>query len=364
MMGRERPAGRWPFPFVVVGLSVLLVLVMVVAVAVGGVRYPLREVVGILLGAVSDPGRVPVTSAERIILGVRLPRIAVAALAGASLAVAGALLSGALRNPLAEPVTTGTAAGALLGASVVLFAGPAAGAHLVGGPSGLGAMALRMSVAAVFAFLATFVVVRAALHHGGRILGGPLLLAGLAVNAVVGSIAALLLFTGPIGAQTGATLIVSWTFGHLLAAAGSAAFWALLAVLVLAVGGWSLLAHPLDLLLTGEEEAASAGLHVGRVRLGAVALASLLVGAAVGAVGIVAFVGLVAPMVLRRWTGPGHLRLVPAAALFGAALLVAADAMGRTIAGPVEVPAGVITAAIGAPFLLAYLAKTGKGVER
>jgi ABC-type Fe3+-siderophore transport system permease subunit len=98
-----------------------------------------------------------------------------------------------------------------------------------------------------------------------------------------------------------------------------------------------------------------------RVRFAAVAVASLLTGAAVAAVGVVAFVGLVAPLLLRRWTGPGHLRLVPAAALLGAVLLVAVDALGRTLAAPAEVPAGVIMAALGAPFLLVLLRRGAMG---
>lgn len=362
-MGGRGAGGRLPFPLVVALLLLLLVATVVLAASFGGVRVPFHEVVALLLHLLGLGGD-PSTRAVFIVGGIRLPRILVAALAGAALAVAGAVLSGALRNPLAEPITTGTAGGALLGASLVLFAGPAAGAHLVGAEPGPGAVALRVVVAALFAFVATFVVVAAALRQGGRILGGPLLLAGLAVNAVVGSIAAFLLFVGPVGAQTAATLIVSWTFGGLLGSSGTLATWSLLVVLLFGGVFWLFLAHPLDLLLTGEEEAATAGVNVVRVRLGAIGLASLLTGAAVATVGVVAFIGLVAPLLLRRWTGPGHLRLVPAAALLGATLLVAADAVGRTLGGAVEVPAGVVSAALGAPFLLLLLARGSMGVPR
>lgn len=352
---------RPPYVGLIIGLVLILLASMVVAAATGTIRLPLGDVLRTLLAHLGLPVAGPGGLVERVVIGVRLPRILIAACAGAALAAAGSFLSGSLRNPLAEPVTAGTAGGALLGASVVLVAGSLTGAYIIGAAETIAAVGLRMLAASIFAYVATLAVVMAARRQGGRILSGPLLLAGLAVNAVVGAVAALLLFIGP-NAQTAATLVVSWTFGGLLAQSGDAALLLLVLVLAVAAAALLFLARPLDLILAGEEEAAAGGLDVLRTRHKAMAAAALTTGAAVAAVGVIAFVGLLAPMALRHWTGPGHLRLVPAAALLGATILVAADAVGRTIAAPAEVPAGVVVAALGAPVLLLALVRRPEGV--
>lgn len=349
-----RPRTRPPYLVVLLLVFAALLLVMVWGLSVGAVEVPFLHAWTALLAHLGLPVASPATASEaRIVLGLRLPRVLLAAWAGAALALAGLVLQGALRTRLAEPVTTGTAAGALLGSALTLFLVGQADGRLLDVRPGLGLLVVRMTMAAVFAFLASALVV-SLVRSGPRILAGPLLLGGLGVNAVVGAAAAILLFVGSVGAQTAATVVIAWTFGGLLAMAAAPApalmFGALLVALVASVP----LVRPLDLMLLGEEEAAAGGVAVGRVRWSAVGLASFLTGAAVATVGVIAFVGLLAPRLVAV-VGPSHARRMPVAMGAGAFLLVAADALGRTIADAGELPAGVVMALVGAPVLLLFL---------
>lgn len=351
MLGDGAPRRR-PLGLVLAGLALLLLAALVVAASIGAIAIPFSETLRVLVGA--DGGVDP--THRRILEAIRLPRVAVAAAAGALLALAGALQQGALRNPLAEPATSGTAAGALLGASLTLFAGIGM-AHRFEAAPDLGGWTLRILAAAATAWGATLLVV-ATSQATGRVAPGPLLLAGMAVNALVGAGAALFLFLGSIGQQTAATLVVGWMFGGLLSQASPLAASALLVVAAFAaVGAW-MLRRELDQILLGEEEAAAAGVPVGTIRHVALALAALATGAAVAAAGVLAFVGLLAPHLARPLVGPQHGRVAPASVLLGATLLVAADALGRFLAAPAELPAGVVTLLAGAPLLLFLLART------
>lgn len=339
-----------------VGVSVAVTLtVAAVAAGVGAVAIAPWDVLTTVLALVGLPVTPTATASEvRILQGVRLPRVAVAWLAGLGLGLSGALLAGGFRNRLAEPTTAGSAAGALLGASVVLAAGPLALFHTVSGGPSLASLVLRGMVATGMAAAATWLVWRTA-RTGLALAPAPLLLAGMAVNALVGSLAALFLFLGPAGTQTAAAVVVTWMFGGVLAEATHVAVVPLaIAVALAGVLGW-FSRHELDVLAAGEEEAVASGVDLPRTRTLVVGAAALATGFAVAFAGVVAFVGLLAPNLVRRWSGPSHARLVPIAALGGATLLVGADALGRVLAAPAELPAGVVTAFLGAPILLVLL---------
>ena len=347
---------RRPFLPLLLTLVVGTFLVAVIGASVGAANLSVADVFRVILarlGFIDDADPV----AEAILVGLRFPRVLLALAAGAALALSGALFQSSLRNRLAEPLTTGTAAGALLGASLFLLIGPLGRAHLVDGPSDWTVYLGRFALAAFLAVGATFLVVRVA-NTAGRVAAGPLLLGGLAVNALVGALAAGILFLGSIGQQTAATVVTAWMFGGLLT---TATFSTALAVLLLAVVLGVLASRrfrELDLMLLGDEEARTAGVAVDKVRRETLVVASIATAAAVAAVGILAFVGFLAPHFIGRWTGPQQRRIVPASMLVGASLLILCDAIGRLVAAPAELPAGVVTALLGAPLLLLLLART------
>lgn len=352
---------RKPFLPLFLSLIVGTFLVAVIGASVGAANIPLIDVFKVILARLGLIDRAdPV--AEAILVGLRFPRVLLALAAGAALALSGSLFQSSLRNRLAEPLTTGTAAGALLGASLFLLIGPLGRAHLVDGATDWTTYLGRFLLAAMLAIAATFLVVRVA-NAAGRVAAGPLLLGGLAVNALVGALAAGILFLGSIGQQTAATVVTAWMFGGLLT---TASYSTALLVLAIALGVAALAARrfrELDLMLLGDEEARTAGVAVDHVRREALVLASVAAAAAVAAVGILAFVGFLAPHFIGRWTGPQQRRLVLASMLVGASLLILCDAIGRLVAAPAELPAGVVTALLGAPLLLILLARTFQEVN-
>lgn len=324
------------------GALLLLLAAMLVAAGSGKAAIPLDLQVQILgrrlLGLPFEV--VWPASAEAILLEIRLPRVALAALVGGALALAGAGYQGLFRNPLADPYLLGIASGAGLGA-VLAFVLPL--------PSGLYGFVIVQAMA----FLGAAVTVAGVylLASGGRTMSiTSLLLAGVALGAIANAITAALMYLH--GDKM--LVIYSWLLGGfnvatwrqvLLVAPG-----VLASGLVLALCGRSL-----NLLQLGEEQAASLGVEVERVKLILVIAATLATAAAVSAAGLIGFVGLVVPHVTRLLLGPDYRRLVPVAALLGAAFLLAADTVARALPGPAELPVGVITAACGAPFFLVLL---------
>lgn len=303
-------------------------------------------VLGLSLGAVSlSPTRIldglssrDDAVAHTIVWDLRLPRVILAGLVGAGLAVSGGLLQGVTRNPLAGPHILGLTAGGGLTASIavrawqdfpqqfvapVAFGGAIAGAAMVYGMSWRGGVSpLRLALAGVAV--------------------ASLLTAGTTMVLVTSNLttqAALSWLAGGLFGRGWDDLQVMWPY----AAAG--------------VGGALLLSRSMNVLALGDEAALSLGLSVERTRLFAVGIAALLAGAAVSVAGMVAFVGLVTPHITRFLTGDDHRTLLPLAAVLGASLVVYADLFARVVQAPVEIPLGIVTAAIGAPFLL-YLIRT------
>ena len=315
------------------------------SVAVGAVGIGPAQVVAILAAqtGLSVPGVSFTDQEASVLLAIRLPRVLLSVVVGAGLAVSGAVMQGLFRNPLADPGLVGVSSGAALGASGAIVLGAAWGAPAAGvlGPA-------LVAVAAFIGGLVTTLVVYRVATARGRTSVTTMLLAGIAVNALCGAgVGALVLFADDGQLRD----LTFWTLGSLGGATwGALGVAAPLVGLTVAAAPW--LARSLDALLLGEAEARHLGVPTERVKAVAVTLAALSVAAATAVAGLVGFVGLVAPHLVRLLLGPGHRALLPGAALCGAALLVLADLAGRTVLAPVEVPIGIVTAVAGAPFFL------------
>jgi iron complex transport system permease protein len=268
---------------------------------------------------------------------IRLPRILLSLLGGAALATSGLGFQTLFRNPLAEPYTLGVSSGAALGAVLALRfeGGQFLGLSLVGFASFAGALG------------ATALIVGLALRRQG-VQTSTLLLAGVAVSL---SCSAIILFLQYLSDSTQTFRMVRWMMGGLSVVGYAEVLWLLPFVLV---GSAALFAlrWELNLLLTGEELAASRGVDLARLRRLVLLATSLMIGALVAVAGPIGFVGLIVPHMLRRLVGQDHLFLVPACILGGGAFLTLCDAIGRTVMSPAELPVGILTALLGGPFFL------------
>ncbi|MDZ7730461.1 MAG: vitamin B12 ABC transporter permease BtuC [Natrialbaceae archaeon] len=345
------------------GLFVLVILCVLVSATIGSVDIELATVAkaslnaipvphGLTLGGIAVLGTtLPVPSLEFapifafevhrphqiIVTKIRLPRILLGATVGLSLAVAGTVMQGFFRNPLADPSIIGVSSGAAAGAVAVLsfpFLMPTD----------------SLPVAAFIGALGTAFLVYAIATRGGRTPVATLLLAGIAVQSFLGAlISYMLVHSGENLRQA-----VVWLMGHLHASTWDDVRFALPVILVgtVILGAY---VREMNVLLLGEEEAHHLGVNVERTKLVLLAIASLVTAAGVAVAGVIGFVGLVVPHIMRLLVGPDHRILLPTSALAGAAFLVASDTLAR--AGPVEVPVGIVTAAVGAPFFLFLLTR-------
>ncbi len=312
------------------GLALLAAL-CVVGVGAGAVALP----PGAVLGALAGRGD-PATAA--IVRDLRLPRVALAALVGAALGGSGAALQGVLRNALAEPYLLGVSGGAAVGAVAAVALG-------VSAP---GALPLAAFAGAVTAAALVVAVARA----GGSASDVRLLLtAGVVVGAFANAAVMVALADAPPDRVRGA---LWWMMGSVAGAGWAEVGWlaAYAAAALAALVAWG---RDVDALALGEEPAAALGVDVGRAVLRVFLAASLLAAASVASAGLVGFVGLVVPHLARAAGARAHRALVPAAALAGAARVVAADLAARTARAPVELPLGAVTALVGVPFLLRRL---------
>jgi iron complex transport system permease protein len=325
-----------------------------VALGTGLVALAAALAVALLLGAqrISLAAALAGMEPDRsILVGLRLPRVVVGALVGAALGTAGVALQALLRNPLAEPFVLGVSGGAALGGTAVLAAsaalGPAAAA-LAGGTG----VALGASAGAAAATALVFALGRI----GGRLVPEAALLVGVIFNAfAAGVITVVKVMVQPEEASR----LLYWLTGAVgYASPGTVAAGAVLVAISTAV--LVVLSGQLNLLSLGDDEAASLGVEVGRSRGAVFLAASLATGAAVALAGLVGFVGLIVPHLLRRAFGPDHRVLVAASALFGAAFLVLADAAARLAFLPLgsEPPVGALTALLGGPLFLWLLRRT------
>jgi iron complex transport system permease protein len=312
-------------------MALMLAAAVVVGLAVGPSALPVGDVIRVLAGAGGD------SPAADIVLRVRLPRIAMAGLVGASLAVAGVLFQALLRNPLADPYVLGVSGGAALGGIAAMSLGAAFGLGYAAVPPAAFAGAV-VTTLLLYSIAAT----------RGRLSATSLLLTGVVFNAFAS--AAIVFLASLAGFEDGAGIYL-WLIGSLSASRVGVAGWVgffLFAGLAVAVP----LSRSLNLLTLGEDGAAQLGVEVERVKRAILVATSLMVGAAVSVAGLIGFVGLIIPHLLRLVLGSDHRLLVPASAVAGAAFLVACDTVARTLLGGRELPVGAITAIAGGPLFL------------
>lgn len=333
-----------------IALGLLLALALWLSLALGPVSLPLGDTVRAALRLAGLPlGDEGLQQAELILGQIRMPRTLLGLTVGAVLALCGVAMQGLFRNPLADPGLIGVSSGAALGAAVAIVGGAA-----LGGIPGLFAPYLLSLCAFLGGLVVTALVYRLG-RRNGQTSVTTMLLAGIALNAL--AFACIGLFTYLADDATLRTLTF-WNLGS-LNGASYARLWPLLLV-TLAVALWlPRRAQALNALLLGESEARHLGVAVERLKRELVFCTALGVGAAVAAAGMIGFIGLVVPHLVRLLVGPDHRVLLPASALAGASLLLLADLFARLILSPAELPIGIVTALIGAPFFL-YLLLRGR----
>ena len=317
-----------------------------IALTVGAAGIPFARLPA-ALGLWTDASPDPLTTRDQLVLwSIRIPRIAAAAMVGGLLAVSGAIMQGLFRNPLADPALVGVSSGGAFAAAAAIV--------LIDSQIGENLRFMQNQLLPLAAFagsLVTTIILYGIASRSGRTSIAIFLLAGLAIAAIANAGIGMVVF---IADDRQLRDITFWMLGSL-----SGATWTKTATLapVLALGAIACLwiARGLDVLVLGEAEAFHSGVDVERLKRISIVLVSAMTGVAVSVCGVVGFVGIVVPHLLRLAIGPAHRLLLPASMLFGAVLLVGADTMARTIVAPAEMPIGILTAAIGAPFFLGML---------
>lgn len=344
-------------------LAVLAMVASVAALGIGAMSLSPGTVLSILSSSYSGelPGGVT-TQEAAVVNSIRAPRVVLGLLVGAGLSTSGALMQGLFRNPLADPGLIGVSSGAALSAALVIVLGGTLTEYFVAAaPQSQVASILAVLFGSTLALplaafaggaLVTLVVMRLS-RFGQQTSVETMLLAGIAINAIAGAGTGILVALSDDAQLRSLTF---WTLGSLGGARWDILAW-IAPLLVAPVFAAPFLAEALDALLLGEEEAHHLGVDVERLKRWVVTLAALAVGAAVAFTGIIGFVGLVVPHLIRLTAGPRHRVVLPGSALLGGGLLVAADMVSRTIIAPAELPIGVVTTLLGGPFFLALLAR-------
>lgn len=337
-------AKTWKSSVIFILLFILLLAALIVGVSIGAVAISPIEVTRILLGHIPGLDRLLTASwlpeHDIIITTIRFPRVILAALVGAGLALAGATFQGLFRNPMADPYIIGVSSGAALGAVVSILLQSAF--HITGG------YAIPV-FAFVFALL-TILLVYDLARVGSKVPVMNLLLAGIAVNSVLSALVSLCMFLA--GNQL--NQVVFWLLGGF-----SGRGWDYVYMFIpYGLAGTAVIflyARELNAMLLGEESAQHLGVEVERVKIRLLVAAAVLTGACVSVSGLIGFVGLVIPHVVRILLGPDHRTLLPAVALIGAIFLLLADVVSRVIIVPGELPVGIVTALVGGPFFIYLL---------
>lgn len=328
-------------PKLVLFLVLLLPVAGLVALGLGTVFISPSEILHSFITSAS--AETLSSQSKSILLDIRLPRILLALLVGAALASTGVVMQGLFRNPLADPSLIGVSGGASVGASLMIVSASAVTASTTG-------LSLVAMGAFVGGFIATLLVYRVATSNLGTSVT-TMLLAGIAIGALAGAFNGLLSYFSD---NQMLRQISVWQMGNL-----SAANWTKVSIMSVVVVIFILLlpthTKALNALLLGESEARHLGIDVQRVKRELILLTALGVGVSVAVAGLIGFIGLVIPHVIRLLIGPDHRWLIPASALGGAFLLLVADTIARIIVLPAELPTGILTALIGAPFFVALL---------
>ena len=328
---------RLPWTWAAAGLFAL-VICCAVGVLVGPIHIGVGAVLQALVGGQVDPGQ------ANILWSLRFPRVVLGVLVGGTLAVSGAAYQGVFRNPLADPYLLGAAAGANLGATLAIAFAP-------------GTSILGVNIVPLAAFVGAGAAVAGAYALGRSVTGlrsaTGLILAGVAIAAFFNSIQSYVQQTQTASIRQ----VYSWILGRLVTAGWDDVL-LILPYVILSAAAIFVHRRLLDALTLGEDEVTSLGIPVRRVRLIVVVAATLGTAAVVAVAGTIAFVGIIVPHAIRLLIGRSYRVVIPLSMLFGAAFLVLADAGARTVVAPAELPIGVITAFLGAPFFIAVMRST------
>jgi iron complex transport system permease protein len=349
-IGMVEPTGlakkHRPATLLLAALCILLGVVVVLAGMTGAAGIPLSRLMAAFGFVSGDPALIE--RDQLILWSIRLPRIAMALIVGALLSVSGAMMQGLFRNPLADPGLVGVSSGGALAAAATIVIGdkiliPAS----IIPPFGL------LPIAAFLGALVSTSVLYKLSTREGRTSIATFLLSGLAIGALANAAIGFLIFTADDRQLRDVTF---WMLGSL-----SGGTWlkvgTLLPFLIIVFLAGQYIARGLDLFVLGEAEAFHSGIEVERLKRIGIVVVAAAVGAAVSVSGVVGFVGIIIPHLLRMVAGPGHRLLLPSSMLLGGALLLAADTFARTLVAPAELPIGIVTALIGAPFFLVLLLK-------
>ncbi len=343
-MPRPRPVGRRvPAAVLLPVLAIALLAAVVAGGAIGAYHITPAEVLGSIAHRIGlNVGPIPMGIGDQVLWEIRFPRVVLAMVVGGSLGCAGAVMQGSFANPLAEPGVVGVSSGAVAGAV----------AHIVFGFFIAGTWSI--TIAAFVGGLVTVLGVYLAARSNGRTEVVTLVLTGIAVNALTGAMIGLLTYFSDDAQLRSITF---WTLGSVGGATWPKVFVVLPVALVGIALAWTL-AHRLDLLALGERPAAHLGVDVERLRVTSLVIVAMLTAAAVAVSGVVLFVGLVIPHLVRMVSGPKHTLLIPASALGGALILVIADLIARVAVAPAELPLGVLTSLVGSPVFFWLLRRT------
>lgn len=327
-------------------MLILLAALLIVALISASIGAAKISVAHIAIAFLQLGGHSATAARDQLILfSIRLPRLAMASIVGALLAGAGTVMQGLFRNPLADPGLVGVSAGAGLAAAATIVVGDKAL------PAAMTSLPFLLPVSAFVGALATTSLLYRIATWQGRTSIATMLLAGLALGALAGAGTGLLLF---LADDRQLRDITFWMLGSLAGATWSKVL-AIAPFFVLLLLSFGFVGRGLDLLVLGETEAFHMGVAVERLKRILIVLVAAAAGAAVSVSGVIGFVGIVVPHLLRLVIGPGHRLLLPASACCGAILLLTADTFARTVAAPAELPIGIVTAIIGAPFFLLLL---------
>jgi iron complex transport system permease protein len=340
---------RWKI--IIALLIVALILTIAVAAAIGPVQISPLDVYKIILQKIPIiGGAIKVDTSpinQEIIMLVRLPRVLAAALVGVALSSSGAVLQGLLRNPIADPFIIGVSAGASLGAAVAMVTG--IGASIFG-------FLYSVPIAAFISAVGTVFLIYNLSRIGGSMSMLTLLLIGVAITSLFSALVYLIMLVTNAQAQG----ILFWMFGSLTLASWNYVYMSFPFI----IAGLAVIlyfARDLNPIALGEEQAHHLGVDTEMLKKILLACVSLVTAAAVSISGIIGFIGLIIPHIMRLLVGPDHRMLIPSSALAGAIVLILCDTLARTVMSPSEVPVGIITAILGCPFFIYLLLRSRRG---
>ncbi|OED45023.1 iron ABC transporter [Endozoicomonas sp. (ex Bugula neritina AB1)] len=328
------------------GLGILLPLVMILSIGTGPVFIPATDIISLLLDRLGFIDNTIAEHTRLIVESIRLPRTLLGVLVGSSLAIGGASMQGLFRNPLADPSIIGVASGAALGAAIAIVLG---GMLLSDFPPLIQHYSVSL-LAFIGSIFTTLVVYKMGTTNNGTSVA-TMLLAGVAITALAGAGLGILTYISDDATLRNLTF---WQMGSIAGATWNSV---LICLSILAPVTLILCRYGsvLNAMLLGESEARHLGINVQAVKLKLILLTALAVGVSVSMAGIIGFVGLVVPHLIRLMVGPDHKVLLPASAMLGGILLLVADMVARVIVSPAELPIGIVTALMGAPFFISLL---------